>query len=281
MNGSQFDLKPIMDSIVNLISTWGLRALGAVALLLVGFMAAKIVRRSVRRALERSALDPTLVPFLSNLTYYALLTFLIVAVLSLFGIQTTSFIAVLGAAGLAVGLALQGTLSHFASGVMLLIFRPLQVGDYVDVGGTAGSVVEIGIFTTTLNTPDNVRVVVPNGSIFGQVIKNYAANETRRNDMVVGISYGDDIPKAVATIKRVLSEDSRVLSEPAAVVAVSELGDSSVNLVVRPWCKQEDYWGLRFDLMQRMKEQLEADGCSIPFPQRDVHLFQEKSPSAA
>jgi small conductance mechanosensitive channel len=174
----------------------------------------------------------------------------------------------------AVGLALQGTLSNFASGVMLLVFRPFNVGDYIDAGGTAGTVKAIGLFSTTLDTPDNVRIVVPNSAVYGNTIKNYAANANRRNDMVVGVSYNDDLGLAVSTIERILKEDGRVLAEPSPVVAVSELGDSSVNIVVRPWCTKEDYWGLRFDLMRTFKERLEAAGCSIPYPQQDVHMYQ-------
>jgi len=209
------------------------------------------------------------------MAYYVVLAVVVIAVLNLFGVQTTSLIAVLGAAGLAVGLALQGTLSNFAAGVMLLVFRPFRIGDYVDIAGTAGSVVEIGLFTVALNTPDNVRIIVPNSSVYGQTISNYAANPTRRNDLVIGIAYGDDIGKAISTIEAVLAADARVLKDPAPVVATSELADSSVNIVVRPWCTKEDYWGLRFDLTRKIKEELEAAGCSIPFPQRDVHLFAE------
>jgi len=215
----------------------------------------------------------------------------VIAVLNLFGIQTASAIAVLGAAGLAVGLALQGTLSNFASGVMLLIglalqgtlsnfasgvmlliFRPFKIGDYVEVAGTAGSVQEIGVFSTILNTPDNVRIIVPNSGIYGDTVKNYSANETRRNDLVMGISYDDDIAVAIETIERVLASDDRILEDPAPLVAVAELADSSVNIVVRPWCARSDYWLLRCDLTRRLKEELEAAGCSIPYPQRDVHL---------
>jgi len=165
--------------------------------------------------------------------------------------------------------------------VMLLMFRPFRVGDYVDIAGTAGSVVEIGLFTVALNTPDNVRIIVPNSSVYGQTISNYAANPTRRNDLVIGIAYGDDIGVAIATIEKILADDARVLKDPAPVVATSELGDSSVNIVVRPWCTKEDYWPLHFDLTRRIKEGLEAAGCSIPFPQRDVHLFQESVEKAA
>ena len=263
-----------LDVVIALLSTWGLQVLGAIAVLIIGRWIAGRVRKGVRRALERAGTDATLVPFFAAFAYYTVIAVVLIAVLNLFGVQTTSLIAVLGAAGLAVGLALQGTLSNFAAGVMLLGFRPFRVGDYVDIAGTAGSVVEIGLFTVTLNTPDNVRIIVPNASVYGQTITNYAANPTRRNDLVVGISYGDDIGRALSTIEQILAGDSRVLKEPAPVVATSELGDSSVNLVVRPWCSKDDYWSLRFDLTRRIKEGLEAAGCSIPFPQHDVHLFQ-------
>jgi small conductance mechanosensitive channel len=269
-----------MDSVGTFISMWGVRVLGAIAVLVFGWMAAGVIRGFVRRALDRTTLDPTLIPFISKLVYYAVLIFIVVAVLSLFGIETTSFVAVLAAAGFAVGMALQGTLSNFASGIMLLVFRPFCVGDYVDAGGAAGSVQEIGVFATTLHTPDNVKIVVPNSAIYGAIIKNFSANDTRRNDMVVGISYDDDIGTAIATIQRILGSDERVLNDPEPVIAVSEMADSSVNIVVRPWCKKEDYWGLRFDLTRRFKEEIEAAGCSIPYPQTDVHLHT-KSTSAA
>lgn len=261
--------------VVDLVSTWGLRLLGALTLLVLGRVFAGWLRRLVKKALARAKVEPTLLPFISGIAYYVVLVAVAVAVLGMIGIQTASLLAVLGAAGLAAGLALQGTLSNVASGVMLLIFRPFQVGDYIEAGGTAGSVESIALFSTTLNTPDNVKILMPNSAIYGNTIKNYAANATRRNDMVMGISYGDDIGVAVDTIKWVLGRDERVLSEPEPVVAVSELADSSVNIVVRPWCKKEDYWGLRFDLIRGLKEELEAAGCSIPYPQRDVHLIQD------
>lgn len=263
------------EFIIVLVTQWGMRILGALAVLVIGMFVARWLKNAVRRALERKGTDTTLIPFASNTAYYLALTFVVVSVLGMFGVEVTSVIAVLGAAAFAVGLALQGTLANFSSGVMLLVFRPFKVGEYVDAGGTAGSVAEIGIFFTTLNTPDNVRVVVPNSSVWGQTIHNYAANDTRRNDMVVGVSYADDLPKAKQIIHDVLAADTRVLEDPAPTVAVAELGDSSVNIVVRPWCNKGDYWSLRFDLTQKMKEALEAGGCSIPFPQRDVHVFQE------
>ncbi len=260
---------------VAVIARWAPRVLGALVVLVAGLMVARWVRSAVRKALGRRGTDATLIPFASSFAYYVTVTFVVVAVLGMFGVEVTSVIAVLGAVAFAVGLALQGTLANFASGVMLLLFRPFKVGDYVDAGGTAGSVTEIGIFFTTLNTPDNVRVVVPNSAVWGQTIHNYAANDTRRNDMVVGVSYSDDLGKAMEIINGVLAEDPRVLRDPAPTVAVAEMADSSVNIVVRPWCNKGDYWTLRFDLTRRLKEALEAGGCSIPFPQRDVHLFQE------
>jgi small conductance mechanosensitive channel len=269
----------LVQTIVTLVSTWGLQVLGALVVLIVGRIAAGGLRRTTRRALERAELEPVLVPFFANGVYYLTLAAVVIAVLGLFGVETTSLIAVLGAAGLAVGLALQGTLSNFAAGVMLLIFRPFKVGDYVEAAGDSGSVQEIGIFSTVLHTPDNVKITIPNSAVFGQTIKNYAANDTRRNDLVIGISYDDDIARAVEVIQQILAADSRVLDEPESVVAVAELGDSSVNLVVRPWCAGSDYWALRFDLTRKIKEELEAAGCSIPYPQRDVHVHRDEPAS--
>ncbi|MHC4165078.1 MAG: mechanosensitive ion channel family protein [Planctomycetota bacterium] len=261
-----------IETALTLLSTWGLQVVGAIVVLIVGRWIAGLVRRATTRGLERARVDATLVPFLAGMTYYLALAVVLIAVLGLFGIETTSLVAVVGAAGLAVGLALQGTLSNFSSGVMLLVFRPFSKGDFVQVAGVMGSVQQIGIFTTTLSTPDNVRIIVPNSAVSGAIISNYSANDTRRNDMVFGVSYTDDLTKAEDTIRRVLAADSRVLKEPEPVIAVAELADSSVNFVVRPWCGKDDYWPLRFDLMRRIKDELESSGCSIPFPQRDLHI---------
>ncbi len=269
-----FDMGSLMATGTTLVTAWGLKLIGAFALLLAGRIVAGWVRRIVRRGLDRAEVDATLVPFIAKLVYYFVLLVVVIAVLGVFGVQTASLVAVLGAAGLAIGLAMQGTLSNFAAGVMLLIFRPFQVGDLVDVGGTIGVVVEIGVFATTLKSPDNIMIVVPNSQVYGQTIKNFNGYETRRVDMVVGISYDDDIPKAIAALKSIIATESRVLAEPETQIAVSNLGDSSVDLVVRPWCLASDYWGVRFDLTQRFKEGLEAAGCSIPYPQTDVHLHQ-------
>jgi small conductance mechanosensitive channel len=264
----------LIDTITELVTQWGLKVIGALVLFIVGMWVAKAIRSSLRKALGRSEMDPTLIPFLSGIIYYIVLAVLITAVLGLFGIETTSLIAVLGAAGFAVGLAMQGTLSNFSAGVMLLIFRPFKIGDFIDAAGVAGSVHEIGIFSTTLNTADNVRIILPNSSVYGTTIKNFATNDNRRNDMVIGISYEDNIGVAVDTIIGILRADDRVLADPEPMVAVAELADSSVNLNVRPWCRKEDYWPLRADLNREIKEKLEAAGCSIPFPQADVHMRQ-------
>jgi len=270
-------MEEITQKIWSLVEQHGPSVVYAVVILIVGLTVCKMIRGMVRKGLTRAGVDETLVPFLSKLVYYLGLTFVMVFVLARFGIETTSIIAVLGGAALAVGLALQGTLSNFAAGVMLLIFRPFQVGDFVDAGGTAGSVIEIGVFCTTLHSPDNVKIIVPNSAVYGAIIKNFSANETRRIDMVMGIDYSDDIGKAIEVINRVLAADARVLKDPEPTVAVAELADSSVNIVVRPWCNASDYWPLRFDLNRTLKEQLEAAGCSIPFPQTDVHLHQVAS----
>jgi len=264
----------VVQNVVTLVSVWGLRMAGALAVLIIGRYGCGVARRSVRRAMESRRVDASLVPFVSNLVYYVLLAAVVIAVLGLFGLGTTSLVALLGTAGLAIGLALQWTLANFSSGVMLLLFRPFRVGDYIDAGGAAGTVEEIGVFSTTLNTPDNVKIIVPNSGIFGATIKNFSANDTRRNDIVLGISYDDDISNAIAVVNAVLGRDSRILSDPEPLVAVSELSDSSVNLVVRPWCRKEDYWSLRYDLIRKFKEELEQAGCSIPYPQSDVHLHQ-------
>jgi small conductance mechanosensitive channel len=280
MDSSGLDAESIMATVGGLVSTWGLKVVGGIAVLVIGLMVAKMIRGAARKAFARAEIDSTLVPFLSGIIYYLVLGCVLIAVMGMFGIETTSFIAVLGAAGLAVGLALQGTLSNFAAGVMILIFRPFGVGDFVDAGGQAGTVKEVGVFSTTMATGDNVKVIVPNSTIFSGTIKNFSANDTRRNDMVIGVGYGDDLQLAMDTIHKVIGSDDRVLADPAPTVAVSELADSSVNFVVRPWCKKEDYWGLRFDLTRRFKEELEAAGCSIPYPQQDVHMHQVASSAA-
>jgi small conductance mechanosensitive channel len=275
-------MQSALEKVTEIIATRGLTVVGAVVVLVVGMMVAKIIRRGVTRSLTKGALDETLVPFVSNLVYYTLVAFVVIAVITMLGIPTTSFIAVLGAAGLAVGLALQGTLSSFAAGVMLLVFRPFRVGDYVEAGGTEGVVTEVGVFATSLDSLDNVHIVLPNAAVWGQTIKNFTSNAARRNDMTIGVSYTDDIARAKEVILQTLKDDPRVLEKPAPLVAVQDLGESSVDFLVGPWCEPGHYWDLRFDLFEQIKGRLEANGCTIPFPQRDVHLFQEKtSPGAS
>ncbi len=266
----EFDI----NSLVPILTEWGLKVIGAIVVLVIGRMVAGIVRSSVRKGMNRAEVDSTLIPFVSSLVYWAVLAVVLIAVLNLFGVHTTSLVAILGAAGLAVGLALQGTLSNFAAGVMLLVFRPFKVGDYVEIGGTSGSVVSVAIFSTIMKTPDNVMITVPNSQVWGNEIKNYNGFDTRRVDMVMGISYDDDIQVAVDTIRDIVTADERVLADPEVQIAVSELADSSVNIIVRPWCSGSDYWALRFDLTRRLKEGLEAAGCSIPYPQQDVYMHQ-------
>jgi small conductance mechanosensitive channel len=274
------DIEALLTQLSSIVSAYGLKVIGAILVLIIGRGVAGLVRRATRRGLERAEIDKTLIPFITGLVYTLTMVFVGVAVLGLFGIPTASFIAVLGAAGLAVGLAMQGTLSNFAAGVMLLIFRPFRVGDLVEVGGTLGVVKEIGIFATQLNTVDNVRVIIANSTVYGDKISNYTANDIRRVDLRVGVSYGDDLEKAKETILAVVKGHEKVLEDPAPQVEVVEMADSSVNFVVRPWCATGDYWRVYFDVTQRCKEQLEAAGCSIPFPQRDVHLFPQDGSAA-
>ena len=257
------------------ITTYGLNVLGAVAILVAGLVFAGWAQRATLSALSKiRRLDATLRVFFASIVKYFIVIIVVVAVLNRFGVQTASLIAVLGAAGLAIGLAMQGTLSNVAAGVMLLIFRPFNVGHYIEAGGQAGTVQELGLFITELDTPDNVRISVPNADIWGAAIKNYSFNPTRRLDLIVGISYEDDIDTAIGAIDAVIGGDGRIHRDPAPMVAVNELADSSVNLVVRFWCNAGDYWPLKFDLTKAIKERLDKDGVTIPYPQRQVRLVQ-------
>lgn len=273
-------VQEVLNRIYTYLAEYGLKIVGAVLIFLVGRWVAKLLARLGGKAMTKAKMDPTLVHFVQDLCYVALLVFVIIAVLAKLGIQTASFIAVLGAAGLAVGLALQGSLSNFAAGVLMLIFKPIRVGDFVEAGGAKGSVKQLGIFTTVLNAPDNVRIIVPNSQVMGGSISNYTVNGTRRVDMVIGVSYGDDLKKAKEVIEGVLRAESRILADPAPVVAVSALADSSVNFVVRPWVNVADYWPTYFDLTARIKVALDENGITIPFPQHDVHLKNGNLPAA-
>ncbi|MDY6879344.1 MAG: mechanosensitive ion channel domain-containing protein [Desulfatiglans sp.] len=256
------------------IATYGMKVIGAIIILVLGRIAAGIGRKIVRKVLERSKTDVSIVSFVSSLTYILILVFAVLAALAKFGIQTASFVAVLGAAGFAVGFALQGSLANFAAGVLILIFRPYKAGDFIDAAGVAGTVKDIQLFTTVLATPDNIKIMVPNGKILGDVIKNVNGYDTRRIDLVIGIGYTSDIQKADGILMGLVKEDGRILSDPAPQVAVSELADSSVNFVVRPWVKKEDYWAVKFDLTRKIKGAFDENDIEIPFPQQVVHMMK-------
>ncbi len=259
--------------VVGLVTSYGLSVIGAIVILIVGFVVAGWVRGAVNKTLSKiEKVDATLRGFFSSLAYYAVVIFTIIAVLAQFGVETTSFIAIIGAAGLAIGLALQGTLSNVAAGVMLLLFRPFKIGDYIEGGGLAGTVKNLSLFVTELATPDNVQIIAPNSQLWGSAIKNYSFHPTRRVDIVIGIAYEDDIDKALAAIVDESKKDSRVAADPAPMAAVTGLGDSSVDFTVRVWCDAADYWGLKFDLTKNLKNRMDAENISIPYPQRTVHM---------
>lgn len=266
------------ETVTELITAYALDVLGALIILIVGWMIASWAARASRAALLRSSrVDDTLVPFLSNIVRYLILALVVTAVLGQFGIETASIIAVLGTVGLAVGLALQGTLSHLAAGVALLVLRPFRTGEYIDAGSQAGTVREIGLFATVLQTFDGVYVYVPNGQLANAAIKNYARTELRRIDVVVGISYGDDVEKALSIGRTLLEGDERILKDPAPQTMVVALADSSVNINLRCWVNNSDYFPVLFDVNKGIKQRLDAEGVTIPFPQRDVHIAERKT----
>ncbi len=272
------DMNQIVEKVWELVTIYGLKVIAAIAIFVVGRWVAKAVANMIRKVMKKADVDETLLKFVGNMAYIALLAFVVLAALSQLGIQTTSFIAVLGAAGLAVGLALQGSLSNFAAGFLMILFRPIRVGDYIEGAGTAGTVEEIAIFTTTLVTPDNKTVIIPNAAMTGDNIVNWTVKGTRRVDMVMGIGYEDDIDQAKQIMADVLASDSRVLKEPKPNIAMVELADSSVNFVVRPWVKSSDYWAVYMDTHEAIKKAFDAKGISIPYPQRDVHVYQHATP---
>jgi len=272
------DLGFTWDEVITLLKTTGadfvINLVTALVIFFVGRIVVRLLTRGLRRVMEKQGVDRTLVTFISNLVGMILLTFVIIAAISALGIQTTSFIAIFGAAGLAIGLALQGSLSNFAAGVLIVLFRPYKVGDWVEAAGISGSVEEVQILTTVLKTGDNKQVIVPNAQIMDSIITNYSANDTRRVDMVVGVSYDDDLDTVRSTIAELVAADDRILNEPACTIAVSALADSSVNFVVRPWVNTSDYWGVMFDLTEAIKKRFDKEGISFPFPQQDVHLYK-------
>ena len=249
----------------------------AIIILVLGRWIAMWLAAMSKKAMTRGKIDETLARFLSKLIYYALLAAVVIAAADQLGIKTTSFVAILGAAGLAIGLALKDSLGNFASGVMLILFRPFRVGDYVTAGGVSGTVQQIDIFSTILKTPDNQKIIVPNSSITADVITNVNAETTRRIDLQVGIGYDDDIYEAKAVLEDLVRSDSRILQDPAPKIAVAELADSSVNLIVRPWVLTGDYWDVRLDLTEKIKLTFDEKGISFPYPQQDVHMHQVPS----
>ncbi len=256
----------------DLLIQYGVNIISALLILFIGNIIVKAVAGSISKVLEKKNMDKAVVEFVHGLVRYLLFIIVLIAALGRVGVQTASVVAVIGAAGLAVGLALQGSLSNFAAGVLIVAFRPFKSGDYVEVGGVAGSVEAIQIFQTVLKTPDNKMVVVPNSGVIGGPITNYSRHATRRVDLVIGVSYNSDLKKTKQVLRDTLEKDSRILKNPDITIGVHTLADSSVNFVVRPWVKTEDYWNVYFDSMQAIKEALDENGIEIPFPQMDVHL---------
>lgn len=268
----------VVEASMAVLTTYGLSVVGAIVILIVGWTVAGWVASSIRRTSAKSErFDTTLGSFFASMAKYAILAFTLIAVLSRFGVETTSFVALIGALGLAIGLSLQGTLANVASGVMLIIFRPFKVGDFIDCAGVAGTVKEITLFTSEIATGDNVKVIIPNGAVWGGTIKNFSSNSTRRVDMVMGIGYGANIDHAIKTMDDIVKADSRVHADPAAFFAVGELADSSVNIIVRVWVNAPDYWGVKFELTKSFKEAFDREGIDIPYPQTVVHHVNEQS----
>ncbi|MEM7224266.1 MAG: mechanosensitive ion channel domain-containing protein [Pseudomonadota bacterium] len=275
MEDMQDQMQEAMSEAMFFASTYGLRIVGAIVVLIVGWIIAGWAGRATAKYLGRiKQVDPTLRGFLSSLVRYIILIFTVVAVLNQFGVQTTSIIAVLGAASLAVGLALQGTLSNVAAGTMLLLFRPFKIDDYIEAAGEAGTVKQISLFVTELATPDNVQILLPNSQVWGSAITNYSYHPTRRCDILLGIAYEADVERAGQVIEEMAAAEPRVLKDPAPQIVVMELADSSVNYAIRLWCNSADYWNLKFDMTKALKQRMDAEGISIPYPQRMVHMVQ-------
>lgn len=273
------DAENLIERLREATLAWGPDLIAAAAILVLGWLATKTAAALVRRSLSKAQVDTILVRFVGNMVSMIGMALVVIATLGKLGVNTTSFAAIIAAAGLAIGLAFQGTLSNFAAGVLLIFFRPFSVGDFVEAGGVSGSVQEVQVFTTVLNTPDNKRVIVPNAEVMGGSITNYSANGTRRVDMVFGIAYEDDIAAAKEILTDLVCSDERVLEDPAPAIFLAELGDSSVNIACRPWVDAADYWAVMADVTEKVKLAFDAAGLSIPFPQADVHLHSV-SPAA-
>ncbi len=269
-----------VDYLNTYIIPWGINLVLALAIFIIGRWVARAITNAVGRLMKKGGLDESLVDFLSNLIYAALLVVVIIAALDRLGVDTTSVLAIFATAGLAVGLALKDSLGNLAAGVMLVLFKPFKLGDFIEAGGVTGVVESIRIFSTLLKTPDNREITVPNGQIYGGTIVNFSARDTRRIDLIFGIGYDDDIRQAKQLIEEVMAADERILKDPAAVVMVAELADSSVNLAVRPWVKAADYWDVRSAMLEKVKITFDGAGISIPYPQTDVHLFSADEKAA-
>lgn len=265
-------INSLSEKINEIVLTFGPRLVGALITLIIGWWIIKIIQRGVRKRFERREMDSSLRGFLNSIIGILLKTMLLISVIGMMGVEMTSFIAILGAAGLAVGMALSGTLQNFAGGVMILLFKPFKSGDFIQAQGHMGIVSEIQIFNTILKTPDNKTIIIPNGGLSTSSMVNFSAEPQRRVDLVFGIGYGDDVDKAKEVLKTLIEDDSRILKEPAPFIAVTELADSSVNLVVRVWAKAADYWGIYFDMTENVYKTFDKEGLNIPFPQMDVHL---------
>lgn len=273
-------LQSLFDTAVEQLMVFLPQLFLALLVLIVGWWVIRRVVKAVEAGLQRGSADATLSRFLLSLLSMGLKALLLISVASMVGIATTSFVAVLGAAGLAIGLALQGSLANFAGGVLILLFRPFRVGDFIEAQGVAGTVKEILIFSTVMKTPDNKRIIVPNGPLANDNITNFSAEDRRRVDLVFGIGYDDDLKQAKAVLERLIREDERSQDDPAPLIVISELADSSVNITTRTWVQASDYWGFRFDLIERVKLAFDAEGISIPYPQQDIHLHQASNREA-
>jgi len=272
----QIDWNSMLTSTKTVAISFGGKLLVALIIFYVGRIVAKMLVKGIHKIMRAQEVDQILETFVCNLAYWMVMVFVIIAAISQIGVQTTSLIAVMGAAGLAIGLALQGSLSNFAAGVLIVVFRPYRMGDFVEVAGISGSVVQVQILSTILKTGDNKQIVVPNAQIMNSIITNYSANNTRRVDMIIGVSYDDNLDKVRDTLRELVNADSRIMQDPECLIAVAELADSSVNFFVRPWVASSDYWAVKFDLTESIKKRFDQDGISFPFPQRDVHLYKQE-----
>jgi small conductance mechanosensitive channel len=266
----------MLQSAIDVAMLYGPKILAAIAIFYIGKMIANWIKKLVIRVIGKSNVDPLIIGFSGSIVYMTIMVFVVVATLGQIGIQTTSFIAILGAAGLAIGLALQGSLSNFAAGVLLIIFRPFKVGDVVEAAGVTGKIDIIQIFTTTLETPDNKTIIIPNAKLGGDNIINYSTQATRRVDMTIGVSYDADLKEVRTILEDMVSKDKRILKDPEHQIVVGELADNSVNFFFRVWVKSDDYWDVFFDANETVKLRLDEAGIGIPYPQRDVHLYEHK-----